>query len=454
MLVDTDKAHQLRECSMCGESDHWRRMEYAKETTYASDEAWKRAGTMAEKDDLRSGAQYGEYMYTYLDCVCQRDDVEPAEARRNIKQKRTEKALARCQAFQLALKHVQEDFRFLLIDPKDVDLGPDSGEAGDVTSPGATPASGMAPDGSGASPASGTAPGPDTPGATPASGSAQGIVLSDPSTGQKGQIKYATNRQLKQKTRKAAEMKMASMKQIMAPMAHILALKYLDMTAAVGAAEALQEYLRTGKKPVDDEDDARNGDALEIDFETKVWKQRAFETCEDPAKMRIMADFSDQWFSTGKVAFNVYYICKAGGTGYECNTLILSQEWDLFNPIGSTGQRYYCQCCTAGYKTKFGVCVEIIVKGKAMYCLAELPPFDLTDAKCMKIEEDYQEFKTPEALLENLPKIKPMDTTTFLRPALAWKSGQVAPGHYHFDAEMLKDIPMLNWNQLYNMRKV
>ena len=59
------------------------------------------------------------------------------------------------------------------------------------------------------------------------------------------------------------------------------------------------------------------------------------------------------------------------------------------------GQRWYCKRCTAKYKTKFGVLVEMINNDLACYCRGELPPFDIQVAKMMQIEEDFKQFTTP-----------------------------------------------------------
>ena len=105
----------MRQCKKCGETDHWRRMEAHNETKYKIKGAAGRAGTSAEKDDVKRGIQYGKYMYTCIECVCKRDGVEPDVARRRIKQPRTKKGVERCFAFQNALNHIEETWKFLFI---------------------------------------------------------------------------------------------------------------------------------------------------------------------------------------------------------------------------------------------------------------------------------------------------------------------------------------------------
>ena len=110
-----EDAHKLRQCKACGAHDLWRRMEYHYETVCTTDEAAERQGTMAEKDDLRTGKQYGNYTYTCAKCVSERDKITLQEAHRQIKQPRTNKSIARSQAFEHALKNVQETFIHLLV---------------------------------------------------------------------------------------------------------------------------------------------------------------------------------------------------------------------------------------------------------------------------------------------------------------------------------------------------
>ena len=200
-----------------------------------------------------------------------------------------------------------------------------------------------------------------------------------------------------------------------------------------------------------DEKDAEMADEIEIDFEVKLYKERAFEGYEGIERqlMKNAADYSDQWFKEGNVQFNVYYVCKSGHLQWPCNTAIESMAWDrLHDDPQAVKQRWYCKMCTAKYKTKFGVLVEFVLEqgGKkvAMYALGDLPPFDIQDAKLMKIEETFSAYKTPEALLAALPKVTPLDRTHFLKETNM-------PGHWSFDNKMFETISKFDWNQLYNL---
>ena len=56
--------YKYRWCNKkCGRICHWRHMKPYNETCFKSKEAEARAGTAAEKDDVKMGNQYGDFMY-------------------------------------------------------------------------------------------------------------------------------------------------------------------------------------------------------------------------------------------------------------------------------------------------------------------------------------------------------------------------------------------------------
>ena len=131
-----------------------------------------------------------------------------------------------------------------------------------------------------------------------------------------------------------------------------------------------------GEPHLDDEVDAEEADKLEVDFEEKFYKQRAFADHPEADRMRAVADYSDKRFSLEENlgSFNVFYVCTAGAVLWPCNTVISAMEWDrLHDDVTATKQRWYCKECGAKYKTKYGVTCEIIMGEKAFYALAELP---------------------------------------------------------------------------------
>ena len=82
-----------------------------------------------------------------------------------------------------------------------------------------------------------------------------------------------------------------------------------------------------------------------------------------------------------------------------------------------------------------------------MYLQAELPPFNVQGAKFVMMQKDFKEYKTPEALLEALPMIAPLDKKIFLTQALN-ETGERIKGHWKFNPKTLAGVPKLDWNHL------
>ena len=119
--------------------------------------------------------------------------------------------------------------------------------------------------------------------------------------------------------------------------------------------------------------------------------------------------------------------------------------WDRFKEDpAATGQRWYCKMCHAKYKTKYGVLVEMINGSQACYCLGELPPFDIQDAKMMAIEQHFSQYNSPAELLAALPTIHPLARGDLLKETSN-------DGHHTFNAKMMAGLYIMNCSQSYNM---
>ena len=187
-----------------------------------------------------------------------------------------------------------------------------------------------------------------------------------------------------------------------------------------------------------------------------VW--RAFESKGDEQrKFCEAADYSDQWFSSKRGTFNVYYVCK-GMTAWgpppawlslPCYKMTLSTEWDRLHadPLAEK-QRWYCSCSTR-YRAGMGVLTEMVngPGNSAHYALADFPPQGILDAKFMAIEEQFRQCSTPQELLDAIPRAVPLDSKAFLVP-----TGK--RGEYQMNRAMIEGIPKLEWNQLFNLTKV
>lgn len=120
---NTDRTHLLRECMRCNDDFEWRRVECTHRLHCGGDnevanhkEVEDRVGTSAEIDDIKKGRQFGERTYICVECVAERDGNTLAEARRGIKQPRTQKGVECCNKFEFAKLVIQENFAFLFVD--------------------------------------------------------------------------------------------------------------------------------------------------------------------------------------------------------------------------------------------------------------------------------------------------------------------------------------------------
>ena len=96
--------------------------------------------------------------------------------------------------------------------------------------------------------------------------------------------------------------------------------------------------------------------------------------------------------------------------------------------------------------------IEIVRADVASYCLAELPPQHLQDAKGMIIEEKYLKVKSAAELYDAIHICTPMAKTCFQQLTIA---GVPVEGHWKvLDAELLHALPKFEWAQLYNLPSV
>ena len=118
----------------------------------------------------------------------------------------------------------------------------------------------------------------------------------------------------------------------------------------------------------------------------------------------------------------------------------------------ATKQRWYCKC-GARYKSTWGVLIEIVREDVASYCLAEIPPQHLQDAKGMIIEQKYLKVKNAKELYDAIHICTPIAKSCFQQ--LMGIDGQPVEGHWKvLDAELLHALPKFEWAQLYNLPSV
>ena len=396
--IDKGESHKIRKCAKCGTDDVWRMMKSKRVVEFTNPGAYARAGTVGEKEDVKDGSQRNAYTHTCVECHSKKMGCCLAEATKDIRGERCKKNQARAMSFDLARGNVQEEFQFLGVDLSKIGESNDQQDA--------------APN-----------------------------------------VEKMSNTQKKKEMRRRIKMKMETLKEFFGSIIHLIELKSQDMAAASKANKRLKAWLES--KPGEGKDfDAWEEEGAENEaelLEAATFKQRSFKGYKDPKGMLRAADYEDGWFNNDGSQFRSYYVCMGGGKENPCGTLILSDKWDtlLEDPLAEK-QRWYCMC-NKRYQPKFGVLVEIVHRmgpekaETACYALAEHPPFNLKDLKAMAIQEQFQNLKTPQELYKALPKAKPLDRGTFLKPVAEME------GFYKFDVPMFKSIPEFQWNQLFNL---
>ena len=123
---------------------------------------------------------------------------------------------------------------------------------------------------------------------------------------------------------------------------------------------------------------------------------------------------------------------------------------DILDP----GQKRHCLYCGAGYKTKFGMVVEIRrVGGGASLSLAPCTDDDDKDLHAMILQEQYPGVKSAEELYELIPTVIPQESA-FLRKAVPadFLGGTYTDfGVYKLlNVAVLKGLPAWNWKDVPN----
>ena len=194
----------------------------------------------------------------------------------------------------------------------------------------------------------------------------------------------------------------------------------------------------------------------------------AFQTVCQPGSethYRYMqaAQYSDEWVcntdSKGQVlsAFRSFYICKAGGAD-PCYTVIPSKTWSTKHedPL-ATKQRWYCNCCGAMYKTRFGMVIEIEIRGQFYYVKSAIPPDNLEDTRAIFLEQTLAP-TSPEDLLFKLKDVAPHRSAIF-RPITrddVYGGGKTKydPNAFKITGEAYRKLQEFDWQQIMNFGKI
>ena len=249
--------------------------------------------------------------------------------------------------------------------------------------------------------------------------------------------------------RKLVNKNMGQLQIFFKPIFDILLMKFGDLKRGEKTAEELEKWLAWKKENLGKEGIGEYLDGgLDIadKLDEQIHNDTSFEKCEDPAAMRRAADYTDEWFvdEETKTAFRSFYVCKAGGVEWPCNTVIVSAAWDRMHADPEAyKQRWYCNVCGAKYMTKFGVMLEFVICGTSYFMQAPFPVGGWQAVKNKCIETRFVGCKTPDALLKAMPTVHPT-TSDWLIKTTKWGVYSVVPG-------AMEDVPMMRWDQIFNV---
>ena len=176
------------------------------------------------------------------------------------------------------------------------------------------------------------------------------------------------------------------------------------------------------------------------------------------------ADYRDGFFESedGESRFFAYFVCLAGNP--PCDTFILAKEWrkkftikdELDNTCGVIdsewdgwvkGQSWYCHC-DGKYKCRYGMMCEFKFPwmSKPVYARAEFPTQPFLDAKCMMAEAKFPDnLETAKELYDAIGNLGPLKNEEVLEEM------STHPGHYKFKQTTIGDLPLMDWNQIFNL---
>jgi hypothetical protein len=181
----------------------------------------------------------------------------------------------------------------------------------------------------------------------------------------------------------------------------------------------------------------------------------------------LAAQYGDLWRKVldakGRriAAFITYFVCLAGHSWAPCGTVMGSTDWDRLheNPL-QPEQRWYCNCCTAKFRTAFGIVIEILLppsksapNGTWLYMRSTVPDTDEEDIKAMRIEEEMDP-DSPEDLYNRLPNTTPSLEGGMFRRAEAREMDPRRMSHLTstfkiIDVMNFATLPMFPWKQIY-----
>jgi hypothetical protein len=177
------------------------------------------------------------------------------------------------------------------------------------------------------------------------------------------------------------------------------------------------------------------------------------------------AQFSDEWFCTrsseGEVvsAFRSFHICLAEEKKNSwqwmgcCYTVTPSKTLSTFHtdPMASR-QRWYCICCGAKYKKRFGMLIEIEDHGSFYYAKTDYPSPDLEDLRALSLEATLEPSGCQD-LFDRLKFVTPHEgRRQIFRPICQdevrpnWPKAKYDPNVYKIRPSVYRALPYFDWD--------
>ena len=249
--------------------------------------------------------------------------------------------------------------------------------------------------------------------------------------------------------------------QVLEPLCEFVARKLVQLKArelGIAAYDNLLKELRECR------DKTRE---LEIIKDLEAWQPRieelntplAFADKEDATQMINVAQYYDEWVHSKSGCLRAWYVCMAGMP--KCGTVMPSKGWTRrYANIGASKQRWYCVCCGARYKTKFGMLVEIHSGGASTFFIAEVSNKDAEDVRAMRLEQELNP-KNHKDLWDMIPNFQPMDPADILRPVKDHEFNSKEQKEAYdpstvlkfLDADAAEKVPKWKWDSLFNLFK-
>ena len=109
--------------------------------------------------------------------------------------------------------------------------------------------------------------------------------------------------------------------------------------------------------------------------------------------------------------------------------------------------------CTGKYRFGWGVVVQLMLENQCTYFLADAPPPDHEDLRCLAVEERFgRQAKSPEELYRLLPTVYPQVNQVIRKARPEEVQTRPADGVFKIEAKAdLFNAPRWPWDQIWSL---